>query len=327
MKKIIEFFKSNTIVLRWTVEYFVCFGLLLWFVFNFNVFSQYHWWKFFHATLHGFGGMVFGLMMYSAIPIYIATALITYRKKEMVITITIPEKIKSAATSIKKIFVKSAAPDSEPQPEIKTENDTKTEPAFEYPSDMPRELYIPFQRAKQNAPLTMAKSAFNESPIPTPQATDSQNESFPIPSDFDISDSLPNIESPTSEFTTNDFPVFKDIDFDIPIENNAPELSNSVTKYCDEQNIEYETYHDFVATEKYLIYDHDDPDFWVMDDTNWFSSKRQIESPISEMISLARQNELTPVLYLESQNIMDLPGTIEKIKSMGVRVITSLDEL
>ena len=46
-----------------------------------------------------------------------------------------------------------------------------------------------------------------------------------------------------------------------------------------------------------------------------------------EMIDLARQNNLIPVLYLESQNIMDLPGTTERFESMGVRVIRGLDEL
>ena len=64
-----------------------------------------------------------------------------------------------------------------------------------------------------------------------------------------------------------------------------------------------------------------------MDDETWFASKKQRPSPIPEMINLAQQNDLIPVLYLESQNIMDLPGTIEKLESNGVRVIKSLDEL
>ena len=212
MNKVLNFFKLNIVVLKWTVEYFVCLGLILWFLFHFNVFSHYHWWKFFHATFHGFGGLVFIVLMYSAIPIYIATALITYRKKEPVFKITAPDKIKSFFEKIKHIFEKQTpvAPDSEPEP-IPSPEPEKTD---EFPSDMPHELYIPYTRAKQNIPLTSAKSTYNKISTPAPDVTPKpkapENESFPIPSDFDISDSLPDVQP---EFN-DEFPVFKDIDFE-----------------------------------------------------------------------------------------------------------------
>ena len=64
-----------------------------------------------------------------------------------------------------------------------------------------------------------------------------------------------------------------------------------------------------------------------MDDDTWFASKKQIKSPIPDLLDLAKQNDLTPVLYLESQNIMDLDGTTEKFESAGIRVIKKLEEL
>ncbi len=326
MKKVIEFFKSKIIIIKWTIEYFAILSLLLWFLFHFNVFSAHHWWKFSHATLHGFGGLVFGLMMYSAIPIYIATTLIIYRKQEPIIIITVPAKIKNFLEKIKSIFVKPAPePAKESTSDPTPTPDSETTP--EYPSDMPPELYIPYIRAKQNIPLTGAISVFNkqkdEQTTAEPQQNETQTESFPIPSDFDISDSLP-----TTETRNDEFPIFRDLDFDTPIEQPKTEkLSNNTTKYFDENHTEYETYHEFIATEKYVIYEHNDDDFWIMDDDNWFATNKQHESPIPELLDLARQNDLIPVLYLESQNIMDLTGTIEKFESNGIRVIKSLNEL
>ena len=42
---------------------------------------------------------------------------------------------------------------------------------------------------------------------------------------------------------------------------------------------------------------------------------------------IAKQNELTPVIYLQSTNIMDLDGTIANLESDGIRVVKKLDEL
>lgn len=326
MKKLIDFCTPTKTAIIWTLEYFVFLYFILQFLFGFNLFSYRHWWIFLHATLHGFGGFTFGVIMYSALPIYIATLLIILRKNTKIIET--PEIIEKIFTTIGKIFVRPA-PKEEPVITAPTTpeptNDQLTPNTVEYPSDMPPELRAAYLRAKQNRPLASnSVSTFNkQQPVLQPQPTSSENESFPIPTDFDISDSLPDNATPNF---SNDFPVFKDIDFDTPLEQ-PKELSNSVTKYLKKNNIEYETYRDFVATNKYLIYDHNDGDFWIMDEDTWFASKKQRESPIREMIDLARQNNLIPVLYLESQNIMDLPGTTERFESMGVRVIRGLDEL
>ena len=325
MKKILDFLKSNILLVRWTLGYFLFLAIILRFLFKFNVFSAYHWWKFAHATLHGFGGLVFGAIMYSAIPIYIASALIIYRKKTAIITLPFSDKIKSLFEKIKTLLTTTTEQPA-PAPEKATEENKEEDKTPEYPTDMPRELYIPYMRAKQNMHLNMTTSTFNQpaQKQSEPESNEPQNESFPIPSDFDISDSLP----PSTPQPTNDFPVFKDLDFDTPLEPAKPEkLSNSVTKYFDANGTEYETYQDFVATKKYVIYDHGDEDFWIMDDDTWFASKKQIKSPISDLLDLAKQNDLTPVLYLESQNIMDLDGTVEKFKSAGIRVVKKLEEL
>lgn len=334
MKRLIDFFKSNILVVKWTLGYFIFLWVLLKFLFNFNMLSMHQWWKFFHATLHGFGGLVFGIIIYSMIPIYLAGALITYRKKTAIIVLPFMDKIKSAFGGIKKLFVRptpvaqSEPEKTEPTPE---KNEDKTP---EYPTDMPRELYIPYLRAKQNMPLTGAVSTFNrETKQPQkPEQNENQNESFPIPSDFDIGDDTFGASTSNEPFSGNDFPVFKDIDFDTPIKKNIPEnkpenLINSATKYFDAHNVEYETYHNFIATEKYIIYDHNDGDFWILDDDTWFASKKSIESPIPELLNLAKQNDLIPVLFLESQNIMDLPGTCERFESVGIRVVKKLEEL
>lgn len=338
MKKLIDFLKSNILIVKWTLGYFIFLWVLLKFLFNFNMLSSHQWWKFSHATLHGFGGLVFGVIIYSMIPIYLATTLIIYRKKTPIIAFPFIDKIKAIFEKIKKWFVRPA-PAPAPAPATTEQQPTESEkPASqktpEYPTDMPCELYIPYLRAKQNIPMMGPVSTFNQDKptLQKPEQNENENKSFPIPSDFDIADD--DFETNTSNelFSGNDFPVFKDIDFDTPIKKNIPEnkpenLINSATKYFDAHNVEYETYHDFVATEKYIIYDHNDSDFWILDDETWFASGKSIESPIPELLNLAKQNDLVPVLFLESQNIMDLPGTTERFESVGIRVIKKLEEL
>lgn len=321
MNKVKEFFKTNKLVFKWTVIYFAVLWFILKFLFNFDIFVLRNWWKFSHATFHGFPGFVFCIIVYSAIPIFIATTLIIYRKKTPIIEIKMPEKIKSIFEKITVLF-KKTEPQPESEPVASTEPEQK--PEFERPDDMPPELYIPYLRAKQNRPLIDSVSSFNKPQNTEPvKSEQSENESFPIPSDFDIGDELA-----TNDDDNNEIPTFKDIDFDIPLSTTESKKEKSTAeKYFEEKNIEYETYKDFIATEKYVIYDHNDGDFWVMDDEKWFASKKQIDSPIPELIGLGKQNGLIPVLYLESQNIMDMPGTCERFESMGVRVVKSLDEL
>ena len=108
---------------------------------------------------------------------------------------------------------------------------------------------------------------------------------------------------------------------------NQKKKENYTTKYFDEKHIDYEIYKDFIKTDKHLIYEHNDGDFWIMDENDWFASGKQIDSPVPELIDTAKQNGLIPILYLQSQNIMDIENTINTFENMGVRVIKSLEEL
>ena len=323
MTKIKEFFKTAFILLKWTVEYFATVGIILWFLFRFNILSAHHWWKFFHATLHGFWGFTFGAIIYSAIPIYLAIVIIIYRKKEPPIKFSLFGIITNILLKIFKIFTptkKVMESDPAQQPEL-----TYDEP--EYPTDLPLELRVPYVRAKQNMSLMGLQSSFNqESQSNSVEKSDEpESAEFPIPSDFDISDTINENES---ENNTADsiMPTFKDINFDEPITPSFPK-KNTIMKYFESKNIEYETYNDYVITKKYLVYDHDDEDFWIMDEETWFASGKQKPSPVKEMIELATQNDLTPVIYLESQNIMDTDNTINRRKSSGIRIITKPHEL
>ena len=311
MKKILDFCKSNMPVIRWTAGYFFTLWLILRFIFKFDMFSAHYWWKFSHATLHGFGGFIFGALIYSAIPIYIATTAIIYRKKETIIKIPFIDKLFPKKEETKQ---EDTAPEQE---------ETKTDEP-EIPSEVPPELRIPYARVKRNLSLTGPVSVYNQQTKQTPQTPESimentESESpIPIPTDFDISENIN-----TNEET---FPMFHDITFDEP-EPEPKKLENATTKYFTEKNIEFETYKQFVATEKYIIYEHNDEDFWIMDDKVWFAAGKQIDSPIDELLGLAKQNNLTPVIYLESQNIMDTESTIAGFEKSGIRVIKDLDEL
>jgi len=319
MKKILDFCKSNMIVIRWTAEYFFALWLILRFIFNFDMFNTHYWWKFFHATLHGFGGFVFGALIYSAIPIYTATTIIIYRKKEMIIKIPLADK---AFEYISKLFPKKVKEEKTEDIEPKEETPTTNEP--EIPNEVPPELRIPYARVKRSLSLTGPVSVYNQQKKQTPQTPESimensQNESpIPIPTDFDISESM--------DTSTESFPMFHDITFDEP-EPEPEKLENATTKYFTEKNIEFETYKQFVATEKYVIYEHNDEDFWIMDDNVWFAAGKQIDSPVTELLDLAKQNNLTPVIYLKSQNIMDTESVIETFEKSGIRVVTKLDDL
>lgn len=333
MAKLSDFLKTNKILVNWTVWYFVCLWAILEFIFDFNMLSKNCWVKFFNETLQGFWGLVFAVIIYGAILIYIASAMIIYRKNKPVMEIPVPNSIKNISSNISKIF-------SETKPDTKSDSDKKTETKSDtnddgYPRNLPPELYIPYTRAKNHITTNTAVSNFNkqpdENPTPAPetQQTQPETESFPIPTDFDISESLPE-NAPTQN--DNSIPIFKDLDFDTPIEQTKPDTTqnntkNTVIKYCEQNGLEYEILDDFVMMKKYLIYTHDDEDFWIMDDDNWFASGKQKKSPVNKLIDLSEQYTVSPVIYLETKNILDIEHVITGLEKRGIRVIMDLSEL
>ena len=313
MKKIFDFLKANFVIAKWTVWYFLVVWLALKYVFGFDVFSRIYWWKFFHAHLRGFVGFTFGAFMYSIIPIYIASVLVIYRTKEPIIKIAFIDKI---CGYIKSKFVKEK---SEPVPIAEEEKPTETVPEFEYPADLPHEMRVPFKRAKEYMALlgnTSLSTTYKTQTNTETNDPEPENESLPIPTDFDISDTL-NEE--------NNVPTFKEINFDEPSKPVEPE--NTMTKYLKEKNIEYETYQDFIITDKYIIYVHSDPDFWIIDEDSWFAAGKQIDSPVQTMLEMTKDEQIKPIIYFESKNIMDYDGTAQSLTDQGITVITKPEEI
>ena len=318
MNKIKEFLQTNLIVLKWGLYYFIGLWFILEFLFGFNLLSAQHWHKFFHSSFHGFAGFTFQIIMYAALPIFIASVITIYRTKEPIIKITIFDKIKE--------YLKGLKPTTAEESKEETTTENESEPEYIYPNDLPRELRIPFKRAKERIGIRGPVSAYNqihqtknETPEqPTPESTDA----FPIPSDFDISDTFD--ENDTQSL--NEIPVFQDLDFDTPIMTEK-KLENETTKYFDNKKIEYETNKNFVITDKYVIYEHNDGDFWIMDNEAWFAAGKQIDSPVPEILQIAKMNSLIPIIYLQSENIMDIETTISNFENNGIRVIKSLAEL
>ncbi len=308
MKKILNFCKTNFIIAKWTVWYFLTVWLILKYVFGFDMFSRLYWWKFFHAHLRGFVGFVFGALVYAMIPIYIASVMVIYRTKESIIKIPLVDTI---YTKIKNIFISTKA-----EPVIEETTPEPEQPKFEYPDNLPTEMRIPFKRIKERTSMSTIQYKTQEPEQQNTNETSTQPESFPIPTDFDINDNQSN---------ENFVPTFTDVNFDTA--PTVAEQENTMTKYLKNNNIEYETYNDFIITQKHLIYVHNDSDFWIIDDDNWFASGKQIDSPVPIMLDMAKNEHITPVIYFETTNIMDLDGTKEKLNDQGIIVITRPDEL
>lgn len=318
MNKIKEFLQTNIIVLKWTACYFIGLWCILEFLFGFNLLSSQHWYKFFHSSFHGFAGFTFQIIMYAALPIFIASVMTIYRTKEPIIKIALFDKIKE--------YIKNLKPAPLPEQTEETTDENESESENIYPNDLPPELRIPFKRVRDRIGIRSPVSVYNQihqTPETKPSETISDStDAFPIPSDFDIPDTFDENDT----LSLNEMPVFQDLDFDTPIMSEQ-KLENETTKYFDNKKIEYETNKNFVITDEYVIYEHNDDDFWIMDDEAWFAAGKQIESPVPELLQIAQINNLTPIIYMKSENIMDIETTISNFENNGVRVIKGLSEL
>jgi len=304
MNKIIEFLKTKQVFFVWTISYILVLWFLLYFLFNFNLFSHVQLYKLLHAHLTGFAGLLFGTILCLSIPLYIATSAIIIRDKKTIIEIPF----------IKKLFAKKTP---EQNTEEKTEEIIETTSENIFPDDLPHELRVPFLRAKQHMSNIVNKTSvfnkqqtINENQIENPISEDI----MPLPTDFDIEDT-----------ESSNIPNFTDIDFDADI--NQQTISNSVTKFLDQQNIEYESVDDFIITDNLVIYTHSDKDFWVVDENNWFATGKQKESPVQTLLLIAKQEQLTPIIYLEATNIMNLNDVVQDWENNGIIVVTNIQEI
>ena len=284
-----------------------------------------------HAHLHGFGGFVFGILILAAVPLYVATTTIIARTKKPLFEIPVPGFIKSA-------FAPPPPPPSEPE---STPEQKKEEPTPEtFPDGMPTELRGAFIRARRGGGLRPQISAFDNShmintaqPMPEPVAANTPNsittdtaDDFPLPTDFDFTD----VDTSATNIAT--IPSFTEINFDDAPADTTPapaptiENQNAISPIL-EQLPGAKIDGDFIIYQDMIIAVHDDPDFWIADDVDWFASGKQRPSPTTAIQQRATDTGLKPVLYLAQTNILDIEERVAAWESSGIRVIKDLKDL
>lgn len=322
MNKILDFIKSQKYAIIWTLCYVAITWAILYFMFDFSIFSSAQWQHLMRAQLRGFPGFVFGILILAALPLYVATTTLIVRTKKPLITIPIPQiKIPT--------FLKSASTEPAPIPQSESETPAlgpdEVDTPTELPPDMPAELRFAFIRARNNIGRVQT-SAFNtihQTPTPDTSSTQEINAtSFPLPTDFDT-----DISTPDMDIT----PTFTEINFDEPETTNdtqtAPNDNSQLIKYLTENNKAYSTDENVIITDTHAIITHNDPDFWVADIDNWFAAGRVCPSPIITIQNMATKHNRTPAIYLATNNIMNLDKLIPEWQSAGITVITDLSEI
>ena len=342
-----NFYDSHKHAILWTVGYVIATWAIMRYLFDFNIFSGIRWHQLMHAHLRGFAGLVFGILILAMVPLYVATTIVIARNNEPIfnLKLTIPECIK---TFIKNAFVQTPMDGpqsesdpitviSEPEQTIEPEPET-TEPTTEpIPESVPAELRVAYARARDHIGRAQT-SVFDLSNITKKSAPIIQNtqdttpeSEMPIPTNFDIAD---------TQSIINDVPVFTDLDFDdeedADINEPAPQINDIknttgdnglVIKYLTAKSVSFNTENDVVVTDKFAIVSHTDSDFWVADNESWFAAGKIRKSPIASVIEAAKQHNVQPVLYLGTDNIMDIEHLCPQWESSGIRVISDLKNL
>lgn len=353
MKRILEFLKTNKYAIIWTVCYVAVMWAILAGLFGFDMFSGADWSKLMRAHLRGFPGLVFGILILAALPLYVATMVLVVRNKAPLLTVPIPDAVKVAA----KKLVPAKKPASAPVAETKKAEETVAEaaPKSDFPDNLPSELRGAFVRARQHIGRTptsnfdtskMVNSAAVAAQMPelmpvgvgtvaaggaaTSAVTDTMADEIPLPTDFDF-------DADEDSFVDNAFsggaPMFKDIDFsDAPADEDvAPVVtatkSSSVQEFLTAHNIVGQIGEDgLVRTSDMVIATHDDAAFWVADNDAWFATGAQKPSPVAALKAAATDG-VRPVLYLAETNIMDIDALRAAWTADGILVIDNLDAL
>ena len=328
MSKVLDFIKKCKLPILWTIGYVFSVWMIMQFLFYFDIFNIQHWTKVSHAHLHGLGGLTFCIIVFAAVPLYIATTTIVARTQKLLITIPVPNFIKNI---LEKVFSKPA-PVKEETKEESTESEPE-HPTNEELSSVPAEMRGAFIRARTRvnkipAPICGACSVnpnvYPGSDTKPAEPTNVPDDNLPLPPDFDFDET-------ESAPTTPSAPVFQDInlydDFD-DIETSAEDDNNVVLKHFDATNRKYNVTDDeIIVTDTSAIAVHNDPEFWIMDDPMWFASGQTRVSPIQLLLETAEKNNITPVLFLGATNIMNFAEKCKEWKSKGIKVVTDLSEL
>lgn len=195
MQNIKEFLKSNKYAFIWTICYVVVVWAVMQFMFGFDIFSARHWHLLSRISLHGFASFVFGLLLISAVPLYVATTAIIVRTKKPLITL--PNILPAKKDAQKK------------SDDVAPESESSEQPL---PADLPRELYEPFLRARAHG----AGWAFQNFDMPNVQEANDKpaipdEPDLPLPPDFDIE---PERDLDTDSNFLSEMPVFSEVNFD-----------------------------------------------------------------------------------------------------------------
>lgn len=337
IRTILSFIKSHRYAVIWTIAYTCAMWAILYYLFNFDMFNGAQWHRLMRAQLRGFGGFVFGLLILSAIPLYVATTTLIIRTKKPLITIP-------------KIKIKHATKSEQSKPDSATSEKTEPKKTIEtIPNEAPLEMRTSFLRAQNNLNRTIIEKpepVLERIPIHTyatndtntqntnthqtiPQIEDFETDTFPLPTDFDI-----DIPSNDSAPIFSDAPVFSDINFDSPAEkqdDTQPSTTifnnDEIKAHLDKNNIEYTDQENIIQTTTHAIISHTDTDFWVSDTDTWFATGKSIPSPIKLVKQYADKHHLNAVLYLSATNILDLETNIKEWESNGITVITDINEI
>lgn len=326
MNKIQEFFKTHKYAIIWTVCYIIFMWFILKWMFNFNIFSMENWFRLLHAQLRGFPGFVFGILILSALPMYIATTLIIVRTKKPLFSIKMPKFMEPVKEETDEDHNAAQIPEKIEEPPV------NAAPTKTYPTEL-KEAFI---RARTHIGPS-PKSNFDLSNIaPQPQFlerttedTEENTSSLPLPNDFNLEDITDNdFESGIPSFT----PVFSDINFDESDKNETvsqdiPTELISVTEHLINKGITFSVKDDMIYTKDSVIAVHNDSEFWVADEETWFAAGKHKPSPIKELLSKSLDKDIKPILYLAQTNILDLDTKISQWSESGIKVIQTLDEL
>ena len=174
----------------------------------------------------------------------------------------------------------------------------------------------------QQTNVPVRESVKEKTSVAVPDAgTVDTNSAFPLPDDF------------SSEPSASDFgiPVFSNIDFDEPAktdnENDTQSPVDKLYQSLIRAGLNADVSDDLIVGENFVIAVHDDDDFWVADDSDWFAAGRQKPSPISELKNAVKETDKKAILFFGEHNIMDFDVCAEKWRNDGVIVVTDIDEL
>lgn len=348
-------------VFTWTVMYVAVMWMVLRWLFNFDMLSVAHWIRLGHVQLHGFAGLVFGIFILAAVPLYVATTALVVRNKQFPISIPRPACMVPVPPVKEEPVIVPIVTEQEALPELRP--------------GIPQEMREIFMRAQKNYGVRQ-RSVFNQAfgasrsdaplsnPVPEMSvvpAVDTVNTDavdnmgamagqsrgvrvapiqdnggdfaqLPVPSDFDVA------SSDNGAGGNYDIPVFSDVLFrdedgvdDADDDTDATVGvwggTDGVVEILRGNGLDASVSDDLILVGKYAVAVHDDDDFWVADDIDWFAAGRVRPSPIVKLTDLHAANGCVPVLFVAEQNIMDFDSRVAAWQSAGVTVVTDMDDL